>query len=71
MRAVIGKRGRKMRGAAATAGSTDYVICRFDAAVPDPDVVQSYVVNGARVYVTRDGLYLVREPPLTVRAERA
>ena len=60
-----------MRGAAATAGSTDYVICRFDAAVPDPDVVQSYVVNGARVYVTRDGLYLVREPPLTVRAERA
>ncbi|MDE0091160.1 MAG: type II/IV secretion system ATPase subunit [Thaumarchaeota archaeon] len=52
-----------------------YAICRFDDQAPDPDVVQKYMVGQtdtkARVFITRDGRYIIREPPLTVRAETA
>ena len=56
-----------------------YAICRFDAGIRDPDIVREYVVGGsssggggeARVYITGDGRYLVREPPLTAHAEAA
>ena len=53
----------------------NYAICRFDDQTPDPDVVQEYLVGQtgtrARVFVTRDGRYIIREPPLTTRAEAA
>ncbi|MDE0265429.1 MAG: type II/IV secretion system ATPase subunit [Thaumarchaeota archaeon] len=51
----------------------NYAICRFDDQTPDPDVVEEYLVGQAdakaRVFITRDGRYIIREPPLTVRAE--
>ena len=53
----------------------NYAICRFDDRASDPDVVQEYLVGQtgtkARVHITRDGRYIIREPPLTVRAEAA
>lgn len=49
----------------------DYAICRFDTQIPDPEIVEEYMVGRARVCITRDGRYIVREPPLTVRAEEA
>ena len=50
----------------------DYVICRFDAnAGAGLDVVESYGVGLAKVYITRDGRYLVDEPRLTRRAAAA
>ena len=53
----------------------NYAICRFDDQTSDPDVVQEYVVGQAgakaRVFITRDGRYIIREPPLTMRAEAA
>ena len=57
------------------ASGDNYAICRFDDQAPDPDVVQEYLIGQtgakARVFITRDGRYIIREPPLTVRAEAA
>ena len=53
----------------------NYAICRFDDQAPDLDVIQEYEVGqtGAKasVFITRDGRYIIREPPLTMRAEAA
>lgn len=49
----------------------EYVISRFDTNVQDPEVVETYKVGDATVYITKDGRYLVSEPPLTTRAESA
>ncbi|MDE0267220.1 MAG: type II/IV secretion system ATPase subunit [Thaumarchaeota archaeon] len=57
------------------ASGDNYAICRFDDQTPDPDVVQEYLVGQtgtkASVFITRDGRYIIKEPPLTVRAEAA
>ena len=68
-----GKAGTKKKKQQAGAPATfdEYVITRFDTDIPSPQVVETYEVGAARVYITRDGQYLVREPPLSVGAERA
>ena len=58
------------------AGRDVYAICRFDAArLPDPQIVERYEVGEgattARVSITRDGRYLVSEPPISRHAEAA
>lgn len=77
--------GKRKRGARAGAPGTpaarpgppdapradEYIICRFDADSGRYDIAESYDVGRAKVYITRDGRYLVDEPRLSRRAAAA
>ena len=46
-----------------------FSIARFQTGAPTRPAGPPYTVNGATVHITRDGRYLVAEPPLSEAAE--
>ena len=48
--------------------ASKFSVARFESQA-DIDVIESYEVNGAHVYITRDGRYQVSEPVLSKDAE--
>ena len=47
------------------ASKDNYAIFRFDGQMLDPDVIQEYVMGQtgtkARVFITRDGRYIIKD----------
>jgi len=48
-----------------------FIITRFGGEVPDKQVLKKYVVDKmVTIIITKDGKYLIKEPPLTEQAKR-
>ena len=48
----------------------DFIISRFDGMVDDLEIICSYSVGMVKVFITKDGLYIVQEPAISIHAEK-
>lgn len=48
---------------------SDFIISRFDADIKNLKILEQYSIGRVKIYITKDGRYLVQEPPLSHQAE--
>ncbi len=48
----------------------EFVISRFDGVVDDLEIICSYTVGMVKVFITKDGRYIVQEPAISIHAEK-
>jgi len=48
----------------------DFLIFRFDGDTKNVDIIDSYDIGMAKVFITKDGRYIVQEPKISIHGER-
>jgi len=48
----------------------DFIISRFDGEINDIEIVYSYHIGIVKVFITKDGRYIVQEPKISIHGEK-
>jgi len=48
----------------------DFLIFRFDDIIKNVDIVDSYHIGMAKVFITKDGRYIIQEPKISIHGEK-
>jgi len=48
----------------------EFIISRFDGVIDDLEIIYRYTVGIVKVFISKDGQYIAREPPISTHAEK-